>query len=190
MNIYFDDDLSKILNDNSISDDLKVRLYTMFRKKYNNAVNVRESDEDDDGLEDDEDFIVKRKSRQRELVGAIRDIAEKLPAGKKQRNAYRIINILTKNKRHLSWDFDGTILHPPHRDLDEVGNMKKFFDIILYRNKGSPMQIGVVADLIKPFFRDVEQFILNEKLIKKIGKGLKVKGNLPQYVSWYKMWNK
>ena len=184
------DDISNILNDNSISDDLKVRLYTMFRKKYNNAVNVRESDEDDDGLEDDEDFIVKRKSRQRELVGAIRDIAEKLPAGKKQRNAYRIINILTKNKRHLSWDFDATILHPPHRDLDEVGNMKNFFYIILYRNKGSPMQIGVVADLIKPFFRDVEQFILNEKLIKKIGKGLKVKGNLPQYVSWYKMWNK
>ena len=52
------------------------------------------------------------------------------------------------------------------------------------------MQIGVVADLIKPFFMDVEQFILNEKLIKKINKGLKVKGNLPQYVSWYKMWNK
>ena len=64
MNIYFDDDLSKILNDNSISDDLKVRLYTMFRKKYNNAVNVRESDDDDDGadLEDDEDFIMKRKT--------------------------------------------------------------------------------------------------------------------------------
>merc|ERR1712240_369211 len=140
------DDISNILNDNFISGDLKVRLYTMYRKKYNNAVNVRESDEDDD--DDDEEFIVNRKSKQRELVGAIRDIAEKLPAGKKQRNAYRIINILTKNKKHLSWDFDGTILHPPHRDLDEVGNMKKFFYIILYRNKGSTMQIGVVADLI------------------------------------------
>ena len=192
MNIYFDDDLSKILNDNSISDDLKVRLYTMFRKKYNNAVNVRESDDDDDGadLEDDEDFIMKRKSRQRELVGAIRDIADNMPAGKKQKNAHRIINILAKNKRHLSWDYKGTILHPPHRDLDAVENMKTFFQIILYRNRGSPLQIDVVADLIKPFFRDVEQFILNEKLIKKINKRLRVKGNLPQYVSWYKMWNK
>merc|ERR1712240_921520 len=122
------DDISNILNDNSISDDLKVRLYTIFRKKYNNAVNVRESDEEDDVLEDDEDFIVKRKSRQREL-------AEKLPACKKQRNAYKIINILTKkyNKRHLSWDFDGTILHPPHRDFYEVGHMKNFFYIILYK---------------------------------------------------------
>ena len=184
------DDISNILNDNSISDDLKVRLYTMFRKKYNNAVNVRESDEHDDGLEDDEDFIVKRKSRQRELVGAIRDIAERLPAGKKQRNAYRIIHILTKNKRHLRWGFDGTILHPPHRDLDEVGNMKKFFEIMVYKKKGSPLQIGVVADLVKPFFRDVEPFIENEKLIKRLGIKLKNKGNLPQYVSWYKMWNK
>ena len=163
----------------------------MYRKKYNNATNARESDEDDDGVEDDdEDFIVKRKSKQRELVGAIRDIVEKLPAGKKQRIAYKIINILTKNKRHLSWDFDGTILHPPHRDLDEVVNMKKFLDIILYRNKGSRVQIGVVADLIKPFFKDVEPFILNEKLLNKIGKTVNVKGNLPQYVSWYKMWNK
>ena len=85
MNIYFDDDLSKILNDNSISDDLKVRLYTMFRKKYNNAVNVRESDDDGADLEDDEDFIMKRKTRQRELVGAIRDIAENLPAGKTEK---------------------------------------------------------------------------------------------------------
>ena len=185
------DDISNILNDNSISDDLKVRLYTMYRKKYNNAINVRESDEDDDddGVED-VDFIVKRKSKQRELVGVIRDIVDKLPAGRKQRIAYKIINILTKNKRHLSWDFDGTILHPPHRDLDEVVNMKKFLDIILYRNKGSRVQIGVVADLIKPFFKDVEPFILNEKLLNKIGKTVNVKGNLPQYVSWYKMWNK
>ena len=185
------DDISNILNDNSISDDLKVRLYTMYRKKYNNAINVRESDEDDDddGVED-VDFIVKIKSKQRELVGVIRDIVDKLPAGRKQRIAYKIINILTKNKRHLSWDFDGTILHPPHRDLDEVVNMKKFLDIILYRNKGSRVQIGVVADLIKPFFKDVEPFILNEKLLNKIGKTVNVKGNLPQYVSWYKMWNK
>merc|ERR1712228_503217 len=36
------DDISNILNDNSISDDLKVRLYTMYRKKYNNAINERE----------------------------------------------------------------------------------------------------------------------------------------------------
>jgi len=183
------DDISNILNDNSISDDLKVRLYTMFRQKYNNARNVRESDEDD-GLEDDEDLIVKRKSKQRELVGALRDIAEKLPAGKKQRNAFRIIHILTKNKRHLRWDFDGTIIHPPHRDLEEIGNMKKFFEIILYKNKGSPVQVEVVADLIKPFFREMEQFIENEKVVKKLAKGLKNKGNLPQYVSWYKMWNK
>merc|ERR1712240_783016 len=106
------DNISNILNDNSISDDLKVRLYTMYRKKYNNAINVRESDEDDDGVvSDDEDFIVKRKSKQRELVGVIRDIVEQLPAGRKQRIAYKTINILTKNKRHLSWDFDGTILH-------------------------------------------------------------------------------
>merc|ERR1711917_207683 len=64
------DDICNILNDNSISDDLKVRLYTMYRKKYNNAINVRESDDDDDDdddEDDDEDIMRKRKSKQREL---------------------------------------------------------------------------------------------------------------------------
>ena len=97
---------------------------------------------------------------------------------------------MTKNKRHLRWDFDGTIIHPPHRDLEEIGNMKKFFEIILYKNKGSPVQVEVVADLIKPFFREMEQFIENEKVVKKLAKGLRNNGNLPQYVSWYNMWNK
>ena len=185
------DDLSKILNDNSISDDLKVRLYTMFRKKYTNAVNVRESDDDDDYLEDDGDYITKGKKREREQVGAIRDIADSMPAGLKREYAQRIINILARNKRHLGWDYKGTILHPPHRDLDAVENMKTFFQIMLQRNRGTPLQVDVVADLVKPFFRDVEQFILNEKLIREVNKKLVGnRRNLPQYVSWYKMWNK
>ena len=68
--------------------------------------------------------------------------------------------------------------------------MKKFFEIILYKNKGSPVQVEVVADLIKPFFREMEQFIENGKVVKKLAKGLRNNGNLPQYVSWYNMWNK
>ena len=113
-----------------------------------------------------------------------------MPAGRKQRIAYKIINVLGKNKRHLSWDLDGTILHPPHRNLDEIVNMKKFLDIVLYKNRGSALQLGVVADLIKPFFKDFEPLILNEKLLNKARRTVNVKGNLPQYVSWYKSWNK
>ena len=68
--------------------------------------------------------------------------------------------------------------------------MKKFLEIILYRNKGTPLQISVVADLIKPFFRDVEQLILNDRLTKILKRRVKVKANLPQYVSWHNIWNK
>merc|ERR1712219_97709 len=83
----------------------------------------------------------------------------------------------------------GTILHPPHRNLDEIVNMKMFLDLVLYKNRGSVKQLGVVADLIKPFFKDFEPLILNEKLLNKARKTAMVKGNLPQYVSWYKSWN-
>ena len=152
-----------------------------------------DDDDDDDGDKDDydgdEDFVRKRKTKQRELAGVIRDIVDKVPVGKKQRIAYKIMNVLGKNKRHLRWDLDGTILHPPHRNLDEIVNMKMFLDLVLYKNRGSVKQLGVVADLIKPFFKDFEPLILNEKLLNKARKTAKVKGNLPQYVSWYKSWN-
>ena len=49
------DDMSNILNDNSISDDLKVRLYAMARKKYKNAMSVGETDDDDDDDDDDDE---------------------------------------------------------------------------------------------------------------------------------------
>ena len=191
--------MSDILNNNSISDDLKVRLYAMARKKYKSAMSVGETDDDDDGGDDEdvdgdeEDGYVsvrkKRKTKQRELAGVIRDIVDKVPIGKKQRIAYKIMNVLGKNKRHLRWDLDGTILHPPHRNLDEIVNMKMFLDLVLYKNRGSVKQLGVVADLIKPFFKDFEPLILNEKLLNKARKTANVKGNLPQYVSWYKNWN-
>merc|ERR1711872_539695 len=88
------DDMSNILNNNSISDDLKVRLYAMARKKYKNAMSVGETDDDEDGDDDDDDdgdkdgyvnVRKKRKTKQRELAGVIRDIVDKVPIGKKQR---------------------------------------------------------------------------------------------------------
>merc|ERR1711872_997061 len=70
------DDMSDILNNNSISDDLKVRLYAMARKKYKNAMSVGETDNDDDVEDGDRDGYVnvrkKRKTKQRELAGVIR----------------------------------------------------------------------------------------------------------------------
>ena len=186
------DDLSRILNDNSISDDLKVRLYTMFRKKYTNAVNARESDgDDDDYLEDDGDYITKGKKRERERVGVVRDIVDSMPPGLKRENAQRIINVLARNKKHLGWDYKGTIQRPPHRNLEVVENMENLLKIMLQRNRGTALQVDVVADLVKPFFRDVEEFIMNDKLIREIKRKLVVdRRDLPQYVSWYKMWNK
>ena len=187
------DDLSRILNDNSISDDLKVRLYTMFRKKYTNAVNARESDgdDDDDYLVDDGDYITKGKKRERERVEVVRDIVEKMAPGLKRENAQRIINVLARNKKHLGWDYKGTIQRPPHRNLELVENMENLLKIMLHRNRGTALEVDVVADLVKPFFRDVEEFIMNDKLIREIKRKLVVdRRDLPQYVSWYKMWNK
>ena len=48
------DDMSDILNNNSISDDLKVRLYAMARKKYKSAMSVGETDDVDGGADDDD----------------------------------------------------------------------------------------------------------------------------------------
>ena len=62
----------------------------------------------------------------------------------------------------------GSILHPFHRDMDTIENVKKLLEILVYKQRGSVEQDDVVADLITPFSRQMEGFINNEKVNKEL----------------------
>ena len=79
----------------------------------------------------------------------------------------------------------GSILHPFHRDMDTIENVKKLLEILVYKQRGSVEQVGVVADLISPFSRQMEGFINNEKVNKELDRR-RNSVKLTKYVSWYK----
>ena len=79
----------------------------------------------------------------------------------------------------------GSILHPFHRDMDAIENIKKLLEILVYKQRGSAEQIGVVADLISPFSRQMDGFINNEKVIRELDRR-RNNVKLSKYVSWYK----
>ena len=190
------DEIDTILNNDELSDDLKVRLYSIFRKKYNNARKARNYEDDDDDDDDDDgtygddegdggrDGMRIRRRRASENMRTMRDIAADLPASK-QRYGYRLVTIFMKNRKHLNWDMNGYIIKPYHRNIDLIENMKKLMEILVYKQRGSADQIIVAADLISPFSRQMDGFINNIKLSKELEKR-RNKISLSKYVSWYK----
>ena len=108
-----------ILNDESLSDDLKIKLYTLMRHKYNAVRKGGDGTPEDD---DDEELV--GSARQQQVLRAIRDIADNFPPIK-QPNAYKIINVLLRNKRYIDWDIKGYITHPISGE--EISHMNFFW---------------------------------------------------------------
>ena len=172
------DDTLNILNDDSLSDDLKIKLYTLMRHKYN-AVR-RGGDGAGDG--EDEEFGKTGSATQQQVLRAIRDIADNFPPNK-QPNAYKIINVLLKNKRYIDWDIKGYITHPITRDVDIISHMKNFLVLLLYQNKGGRKQIELVAEIVRPFYRDIEKYVTNEKVRREM-ESRPYNVRLSKYVAW------
>ena len=88
-----------------------------------------------------------------------------------------------RNQGHIRWDLNGDIIRPIHRNIDLIPHMKNFMNLLLYRNKGDAAQIALAADIVKPFYRAIENYVLNAKLRNEMdGRVQNVK--LSKYVSW------
>ena len=192
------DNVLNILNDDSLSDELKIKFYTLMRHKYNAARRNRAGDnydgigddEDDDDYDDEDNFANAPKRRifanasfkKQESLKTIRDIVDVLPPNK-QKNGYKIVNVLMRNQKHIGWDLNGDIIRPIHRNIDVIPHMKNFMILLLYRNKGDVAQIAVLGDIVKPFYRAIENYVLNARLKNEMdGRVQNVK--LSKYVSW------
>ncbi len=100
----------------------------------------------------------------------VRDIADSLPPNK-HRNAYKIINILLRNQRHIIWDLGGDIIRF-NKAGEVITHMKRFLELLLYNRKGSVEQINSLADIVKPFYRNIDNIVENEKLKQDMSRRL------------------
>ena len=86
-----------------------------------------------------------------------------------------------RNKRYIDWDIKGYITHPISGD--EISHMKKFVGLLLYQNRGGRQEIELTADIIKPFYKDIEKYVTNEKLRREMDSRPN-NIRLSKYVAW------
>ena len=165
---------NKIL-DLDLPEKLKVKIAQFYRDKYDNKRNksIDRNDEDDDDDDDDEnyddnDVIIAPKAA---LDVALKRIGQKSKV--KMDLANKIASVLLKSSKYIKWDGSGQIIFPKY--INEI-NLFNLLSIIVYARKGSENDIQNIFNIIRPFFRKIEDYIQNRSLLDKI-RGFRNKKN-------------
>ena len=87
--------------------------------------------------------------------------------------ANKIASVLLKSSKYIKWDGSGQIIFPKY--INEI-NLFNLLSIIVYARKGSENDIQNIFNIIRPFFRKIEDYIQNRSLLDKI-RGFRNKKN-------------
>ena len=169
------DNVSNILNDPTIPESLKLKLYLSLRSKYDMARNKP----DIDNINNENEISFDSSN-----MAALTQAVSSLP--KKQRgDAKKVAEILTSKDYH-AWDQFGNIIAP------NIPGMRKFdltqlMKMILYKDYGTQKEINILSKLLKPYVNSLlnEDVIHNDNLLStKYFKGYHEEEKLTKYMSW------
>ena len=147
--------IKDILDSEDLSESMKVRLYSFFKQKYDNARVMP-----DTSYLNDEEFLG-YGSRASVLLATV----TKIQTVYKRHLAKSIGNILLNNSKYIVWDKLGNLFIPPNTKIESL-NLEKLLDILISRKKGSLDEIKTIGEIIKPFYSKLEIYIKNAKIIK------------------------
>ena len=163
---------NKIL-DLDLPEKLKIKIAQYYRDKYdqtrNKSLELNEEYDDDSDYGDNDDVIIGPKAA---LDDAIKRIGQK--SKQKMDLARKIGSILMKSAKFIKWDGSGEIIFPKY--INEI-NLFNFLTFIVYARKGSENDIQNVFNIIRPFFKKIEDYIQNRLLLAKI-RGFRNKKNI------------
>ena len=168
------DDLSTVLNDNTIPDDLKIKLYTILKRKYDINRKTNPSNNDVGGDKHEE-----RNYNADETIRSGNHAIDSFPNQEKRSVAREIVNILLKRPEFVSWNSEGNLIRPNNADL----SLYRFLEIMIYRKKGLKEEIEKIANAIKPLTRELTPYIVNAKLKQELEKNI-ADTRFSKYVSW------
>ena len=167
------DDMSDILYSKDIPDEIKIKLYHIFRDKYENVRKpVRINMES--GIQSDTENESDNNSRILERILA------RLPENKQELGS--TVGDILYNDDMIKWSKYGYITSPP-TPREQQMDLNKLLKILIYRNTGTQNEIDLVYSIVKPIFNILEPYILNRKLIKKHDESIQNK-RLTKYVAW------
>ena len=146
--------IKDILDSDEIDDSLKVRLYSFFKQKYDNTRSMPKT------TYVSENEVLDYETKNNILSNAV----AKIPTVYRKHLAKSIGNVLLNNSRYVTWDPEGFIIIPPNTKVDFM-KLEKLLDILISKKKGTQHQIGVITDIIKPFYNKISKYIKNDKII-------------------------
>ena len=172
------DKIDSILEDENIPEDLKIKLYHLFKQKYDLTRNINS---DDDGTYDSDNDQQKHKFSKSGEVSILNKIVSGYLPSTKSVDAQFLADILVKS--NIRWDNYGAIIYPKFNDLGSF-DLSKLFKVLLYVNYPIPSHIDITARLIKPFADKLlkKNLIKNREVLNRIANASDT--NFVKYVSW------
>ena len=164
------DNIVDILNDSSIPESLKLKLYLLLRSKYDKARNMPDTDIDE-------------MSSDTSNMSALTNAGSTMPKNK-QADVKKLIDILSMQD-YLSWDMYGNIISsiPGSSKFDLTHLMK----MILYKDYGDQNDLVILSKLIRPYINKMvkQQIVHNERLLDTpLFKGYHKTERQSRYMPW------
>ena len=160
-----DQDLRDVLDNNSIPDEVKAKLYMILQRKYARAKTDNGDGRDSEFEEgDDYDGGNTDNSSSRRILNKV---IAKLHSSHGVK-AYRLAEILMRERKSVRWDPDGNITHPVIRNIGSFDLSTLVKTIIQAKKNGREKNVLIAARIVKPFFNKlVEDRVIGNKLLSK-----------------------
>ena len=172
------DNVNNILNDPSLPESLKLKMYLILRSKYDRTRNKQEVGDNESDSADESNHS--RPGNMSALTQAVSDLPKnKIKYGR------RLAEILSASN-FIDWDQFGNIISPKIQGARKF-DLSKLFRLILYKDEGKREELTLLSVIIKPIINKLmkEQVVLNEKLLKtSYFSGYHIRDNLSKYMSW------
>ena len=160
--------LNELLADKSLSEDLKIKLYLIFKEKYDATRRNIEELQDVNMIADENP------------KGILNKVVSELPKSK-LKDGYKLANILADaSKKYIKWNADGVIIHPVVENSGTF-DLRMLIKTILYKKSVPNVHTTIAEKIVRPFFGQLmkEELISNDKL-KKLNRPVR----LSNYVPW------
>ena len=163
------EDMTDILYSKDIPDEVKIKLYHIFRDKYENVRNPGGTADDSEDVNADADRSY-----------ALQRILSRLPDNKKDLG--NAVGEILYNEQSIKWDKYGSFTMPKlmRNEID----LWKLLNILIYKNSGSKKEITEAHEIVRPIFNSLEPYVMNRKLIKMHEHVLNNDRRLSRYVAW------
>ena len=187
------DDYLNILNSKDIPNDMKVKLATFYKQKYDRSRKPDVFKDDDYYDDEDENFddinignTALATYSGPELAVAIilsKTNVTKIPLIKK------LSTELMKHTKYINWNYKGIITHPEQYRNTQHINLGRMLNIMVSKTeKATPTEFAIITNIIRPFYLDIKSHIKNSEIQKHfkdldIYQGLTASGRTTKSIS-------